>query len=336
MVHSKGQSGLVFSRMPSGMRKERLGQERIEIYEPVYFGHYESIGSPTGSKRFTWLMGDPDMRRSIQSFDNAVYLSKKTKIKVKKKKIGRFDSFGSLLSMGSLSTLSMRNSGRGSSLYEKMLRKVGSFDGLVRRYDGIRFRSKSHESKDKTLQRHDALRFRSKSHTLNMERGIVQMNTVGSPAYEITPKRNFIIQTHLVDDINASDHENEMLETITEDPNSPYVTQTSLSQYCNQINKIPSVSGKVSLMEVFKENEFTKDVNKKLDTKIEGDKHYVNVEDFKPTEDTSSSTINDQNSMYSRIRFKNGKEEKKKKGTSAEAGDHEINYTALKFGTVYV
>ena len=81
-MHSMGQPGLVLSRMSSILKKEEMGQEINEVYEPVYFGHYESIGLPTGSKRFTWLLGDPDLRQSIQSLDNAVYLSKTTKIKV--------------------------------------------------------------------------------------------------------------------------------------------------------------------------------------------------------------------------------------------------------------
>ena len=97
VLHFIGRSGLALSKIPTMLLNEEVGQERNDIYEPVYFGHYESIGSPTETRRFAWLMGDPDFRGSIKSLNNAVYLSNKPKIKVKKKKIGRFDSFGSLM-----------------------------------------------------------------------------------------------------------------------------------------------------------------------------------------------------------------------------------------------
>eukprot|EP00092_Neocalanus_flemingeri_P105954 GFUD01135879.1.p1 GENE.GFUD01135879.1~~GFUD01135879.1.p1 ORF type:complete len:716 (-),score=153.40 GFUD01135879.1:269-2416(-) len=318
VTHSRGQAGVVLSRMPSVVRKEGSYQEKTDIYEPVYFGHYESIRSPTGSKRFTWLMGDADLRRSIKSFNNAVYLSKKIKNKGKRKKIGKFDSIGSLLSMGSYSSLSMSNSGRRSSLYEKMLRKVGSFDGLVHRHDGIRPRSNSHgANKENLLQRQYGIRGRSKSHTTNLDRGLLNIYTVELPKYDQVPKRNFIIKTHLIDTNNASDEDDDMLETITEDPNSPYVTQTSLSQYCDPGNNRPSTSAKVSVMEVFQENEFSLDWNNKLD-KENRNKYSTN--------------------QYSNIiRTSEGeKEEKKKEDTSECTEEYQIDYASVQFGTVYV
>eukprot|EP00092_Neocalanus_flemingeri_P008948 GFUD01009626.1.p1 GENE.GFUD01009626.1~~GFUD01009626.1.p1 ORF type:complete len:187 (+),score=39.13 GFUD01009626.1:52-612(+) len=184
-----------------------------------------------------------------------VYLSKKLKNRAKRKKIGNFDSFGSLMSIGSYSSLSMSNFGRRSSLYEKMVRKVGSFDGPVHRHDGSRTRSNSHGSnKENLLQRQYGIRGRSKSQTTNLENSLLNIYTVESSKYDQVPKRNFIIKTHLIDTNNASDEDEDMLETITEDPNSPYVTQTSLSQYCDPGNNRPSTSAKVSVMEVFQEN----------------------------------------------------------------------------------
>ena len=84
--------------------------------------------------------------------------------------------------------------------------------------------------------------------------GMLQPRIDEPPKVDKVPKRNFIINTHVELDNIISDDEDAMLETKTEDPISPYLTQTSLTQYYNQLVKLPTTPAKESLMEVFHEN----------------------------------------------------------------------------------
>ena len=98
---------------------------------------------------------------------------------------------------------------------------------------------------------------------------------------------------------------------------------------------MPSIPAKASLMEVFLENEFSQDQNKKMDEDSEREKEVKYFE--RPEEDVNSIT-NDPTISYSKIRFKspNGKQWNKEKETSATREENEIDYTSIKFGAIYV
>ena len=94
-----------------------------------------------------------------------------------------------------------------------MLRKIGSSEGLVQKHDITRSRSSSHGSnKDNLFQRHEVIISRPIRRT-----GVLQSKTEEPSKYDQVPKRNFIIKTHVNVESNASDEDDDMLESITED-----------------------------------------------------------------------------------------------------------------------
>ena len=217
------------------------GETSSNIYEPVYFGHYESVASPNGSKRFVCILENSSARDSTRSMKiSKLCKNKSNSLKLKKRsKVNRQNLSTSLLSVNKFHAIPRKSSGRGSC-YGKMIRKFGSFRSLS-----------SFEHTNENLS--DVKKRRQQIGTETDELQARQIKR--APIYTRKPlARSFIISAHPT--LNTTDDDNhDELDTISEDLKSAYVTQTGLTQNCNQNLNPYSSSFENTLMEAFKEND---------------------------------------------------------------------------------
>jgi len=188
-VYNVGRFGAKSSTAPS-----TNGQ--ISHSEPVYgeygdYGDYESVGTPILGHKFSWL----------------------------KKKMGRIDSIRSNKSISSGSTyigqnLSKRSHHRSQlSLYEKITRKISVFDN---KQHESRSRKSSRQSNKEKLASKDSVK-------LNISQDLSGFENESFDKFENEDMNPEILNIYdgnfLID--------KKILETITENQNSPYSTQAS-------------------------------------------------------------------------------------------------------------